>query len=287
MKAIYKHELASYFTGIAAYVFGAFILLFNGIYLTAYNLSSTVVNYEYAVGSMSMVFILAIPILTMRSLAEEKRQKTDQLLYALPLSMTDVVLGKYLALLTVLAAPVLSLCLWPLVLSQYGDINMNMCYFTIIAFFLLGAALMAIGMFLSSLVENQAVAAGLSVCVMLLLYFLSGLADLVSQEAFASFLAFFVLGLVLAVVLKILSGSTSAAVLLGLALELGLTLFYLLKPAAFEGLFPNVMVRLSLFDRFYDVIDGVFSLSLPVFDLSVVGLFLFFTVQSMEKRRWK
>ena len=287
MKAIYKHELASCFTGIAAYVFGAFILLFNGIYLTAYNLSSTVVNYEYAVGSMSMVFILAIPILTMRSLAEEKRQKTDQLLYALPLSMTDVVLGKYLALLTVLAAPVLSLCLWPLVLSQYGDINMNMCYFTIIAFFLLGAALMAIGMFLSSLVENQAVAAGLSVCMMLLLYFLSGLADLVSQEAFASFLAFFVLGLVLAVVLKILSGSTSAAVLLGLALELGLTLFYLLKPAAFEGLFPNVMVRLSLFDRFYDVIDGVFSLSLPVFDLSVVGLFLFFTVQSMEKRRWK
>lgn len=105
MRAVFRHEVSSYFTNVTGYVFGAFLLLFAGIYTMAYNLRSGYTNFEYVLGSMSFVFLVIVPILTMKVIAEEKRQKTDQLLYSLPLSMTRVVLGKYLALLVVFAVP--------------------------------------------------------------------------------------------------------------------------------------------------------------------------------------
>ncbi len=89
MKAVLRHELSSCFTNLSGYVFGAFLLLFAGIYTMVYNLQSATTNFEYVLGSMSFVFLIIVPILTMRVLAEERRQKTDQLLYSLPLSMTQ------------------------------------------------------------------------------------------------------------------------------------------------------------------------------------------------------
>lgn len=94
MKAVFRHELSSYFTNLTGYVFGAFLLLFAGIFTMVYNLKSALTNFEYVLGNMSFVFLVIVPILTMRVLAEERRQKTDQLLYSLPLTMTKVVLGK-------------------------------------------------------------------------------------------------------------------------------------------------------------------------------------------------
>ena len=105
MKAVFRHELSSYFTGVTGYVFGAFVLLFTGIYTMVYNLQSASVNFEYVLGSMSFVFLIIVPIATMRILAEERRQKNDQLLYSLPITMTQVVLGKLAALLVAFAAP--------------------------------------------------------------------------------------------------------------------------------------------------------------------------------------
>ena len=99
MRAVFRHELSSYFTGVTGYVFSAFLLLFTGIYTMVYNLQSASVHFEYVLGSMSFVFLIIVPILTMRVLAEERRQKTDQLLYSLPLTMTQVVLGKFAAML--------------------------------------------------------------------------------------------------------------------------------------------------------------------------------------------
>ena len=87
MRAVFRHELSSYFTGVTGYVFSAFLLLFTGIYTMVYNLQSASVHFEYVLGSMSFVFLIIVPILTMRVLAEERRQKTDQLLYSLPLTM--------------------------------------------------------------------------------------------------------------------------------------------------------------------------------------------------------
>ena len=181
MRAVFRHELSSYFTGVTGYVFSAFLLLFTGIYTMVYNLQSASVHFEYVLGSMSFVFLIIVPILTMRVLAEERRQKTDQLLYSLPLTMTQVVLGKFAAMLVVLAVPMAVICLYPVVLSAYGNVYLPAAYGAIVGFFFLGMALLAIGMYISSVTESQAVAAGLCFVVMLVNYFLSDLAGFASS----------------------------------------------------------------------------------------------------------
>ena len=264
MRAVFRHELSSYFTGVTGYVFSAFLLLFTGIYTMVYNLQSASVHFEYVLGSMSFVFLIIVPILTMRVLAEERRQKTDQLLYSLPLTMTQVVLGKFAAMLVVFAAPMAVICLYPVVLSAYGNVHLPAAYGAIVGFFFLGMALLAIGMYISSVTESQAVAAGLCFVVMLVNYFLSDLAGFASSTAYSSLVS-----LILAAVL-----------------EAGLIGGYLWDSSRFEGLFPQIISQLSLFARFYTIVNGVFDVTAIVYYLSVTGFFLFLSVQSLEKRRW-
>ena len=285
-RQVYKHEVSSYFTNVTGYVFGAFLLLFAGIYMMAYNLRSAYTNFEYVLGGMSFVFLVTVPILTMKIIAEEKRQRTDQLLYSLPMGMTEVVLGKYLALLTVFALPVLIICVYPLVLRLFGNVWLPAAYSAVLGFYLLGAALIAIGMFISSITESQAVAAGLCFVVMLLNYFITSLASFASSTASGSLLAFTVLVLLIGALFRLMTRSGFASIVLMIVLEGALLLGFILDSSAFEGLFPEVMEQLSLFDRFYDFVYGIFDLGSVVYFLTVIGVFLFLSVQSLEKRRW-
>ena len=286
MRAVFRHELSSYFSGVTGYVFGAFLLLFTGIYTMAYNLKSALANFEYVLGNMSFIFLIIVPILTMKVIAEERRQKTDQLLYSLPLTMTGVVLGKYAALLVMFLIPIGIISLYPILLSAFGNVYLPAAFSSIIGFFFLGAALIAIGMFISSITESQAVAAGVCFAVMLLNYFISSLADYVSSTAFASSAAFTALILVLGGIFRLMTRSGFASLVLTAVLEGCLLTGYILNSRAFEGLFPKIMGQLSLFDRFYQFVDGIFDLRSIVYFLTVTGLFLFLSVQSLEKRRW-
>lgn len=286
MRAVYKHELSTWFTNVSAYVFGAFLLLFAGIYTLAYNLQMYYANFAYVMGGMSFVFLVIVPILTMRVLAEERRQKTDQLLYSLPLSMTKVVLGKYAAMLTMFLIPLGIISLYPVILSAFGDLYLPAAFGAILGFFFLGAALIAIGTFISSVTESQAVAAGLCFVVMLINYFISELASFASTSAFASFGAITVAVLVLMLIIRLMTRNTTAALTVGIFGEAIVLVAYVLDSSAFEGLFPDIMAQLSLFERFYGFVDGVFDLTSIVYFISVIGVFLFLSVQSMEKRRW-
>lgn len=211
MTAVLRHELSSYFTNVTGYVFGAFLLLFAGIYTMVINLQSASPYFEYVLMNMDFIFLIIVPILTMRVIAEERRQKTDQLLYSLPLTMTQVALGKYLAMLVIFLIPVAVIGVYPLVLTAFGAVYLPAAYGALTGFFFLGASLIAIGMFISSLTESQAVAAGLCFVVMLLNYFISSLASYVPSTAFASFLCVAVCILVLGLIFRLLTRSGFAA----------------------------------------------------------------------------
>ena len=286
MTAIYRRELGSYFHGMTAYVFIAFLLVFSGIYTMIYNLNADYPNFEYVLQAMSIIFLIAIPVLTMRVVAEERRQKTDQLLYALPLGMTRVVLGKYLAMLTVVAIPCAIMGLYPLLLSTFGSVFLPTAYGTLVGFFLLSATLAAIGLFISSLTENQAVAAGLCFGVMLLLFFMADLSDLVPDSTGASLAALLVTVLAAAGLVRLFTRSTPAALVVAIAGEAGLFVAYLTASDAFAGLFGKLADGLSVFERFYVFANGVFDLTAVLYFLSVIAITLFLAVQSMEKRRW-
>ena len=286
MTAVLRHELSSYFTNVTGYVFGAFLLLFAGIYTMVINLQSASPYFEYVLMNMDFIFLIIVPILTMRVIAEERRQKTDQLLPSLPLTITRVALGKCLAMLVIFLLPVAVIGVYPLVLTAFGAVYLPAAYGALTGFFFLGASLIAIGMFISSLTESQAVAAGLCFVVMLLNYFISSLASYVPSTAFASFLCVAVCILVLGLIFRLLTRSGFAALVLTIVLEGGLVAAYTFRSADFQGLFPNLMEQLSLFDRFYEFVNGTFDLTAIVYYLTVIAVFVFLTVQSLEKRRW-
>lgn len=286
MNAIFKRELSSYFNSVGGYVFGAFLLLFAGIYSMVYNLQNALPDFSFVLSGMSFVFMVIIPVLTMRVLAEERRQKTDQLLYSLPLSMGKVVLGKYFAMLVVFLIPLLVISLYPLLLTAYGKVNLRSAYSAVTGFFFLGAALISIGMYVSSVTDSQPVAAGLCFVVMLANYFIADLASFVPPAAFASVVAFVALALVLSLILYLMTRNGFAALLTAAILSGGIFAVYLVKATLFEGLFPAVLRRLSLFEQFNGLINGIFDLRCLLYLASVSAIFLFLSVQSMEKRRW-
>lgn len=286
MKAIFRHELSSSFTGLYSYVFSAFVLLFTGIYTMVYNLKNAYTNFEYVLGSMSFVFLIIVPILTMKTLSEERRQRTDQLLYSLPITMTDVVVGKFLALAVVFLVPVGIMGLYPLILSAFGEVNLATCYASLLGFYCLGCALIALGVWISSLTESQAVAAGLCFCAMLLNYFISDLSGFLSTESYVSLACLALVILAGCCLVYHMTKSSLGALVLTALLEGGLAAGYLGNSSVFEGLVPELIGKLSLFERFYDLVDGVFDLGTIVYYLSVTAVCLFLAVQSMEKRRW-
>ena len=177
MLAIFKHELRALYHSFTAYVFSAFLLVVVGLGALAYNLEAAVSNFEYVLSFAGIIFVVIVPLLTMRTIAEERRQKTDQLLYALPLSTTDVVLGKYAALLVVFLVPLAVIAVYPLIFSFFGEVYLPVSYGAIFAYFVMGAALIAVGVFLSSLTENQGLAAGLGVAVILFNYYSVSLSE--------------------------------------------------------------------------------------------------------------
>ena len=162
MLAIYKKEVRSYLTSMIGYLFIFFILVITGIYFSAYQLTAAYPRFEYTLSALTFVFLIGVPILTMRVLAEERKQKTDQLLLTAPVSVTSIVMGKYLALVTIYGIPVLIMCTYPLLMSNFGEVSMGAAYTGILGFFLLGCANLAIGVFLSALTESQVIAAVLT-----------------------------------------------------------------------------------------------------------------------------
>lgn len=186
MKAIFKHEIRAYCHSLSAYLFCAFLLLFVGVGAVLCNVEAAVANFEYVLEFVSIGLTVIIPVLTMRSIAEEKKQKTEQLLYSLPLTTWQIVGGKYLAMVLVYFVPLAVTAIYPLIFAQYGEVYLLAAYGSLLAFFVMGAALIAVGLFISSLTESQGFAAGISIALFLFNYFSVTLAENISASSFGA-----------------------------------------------------------------------------------------------------
>ena len=286
MTAVFRHEMRLLFSGLTAYVYGMFSLLAVAIYMMYYNLSMGYANFEYALAGASFALLIMIPILTMRVIAEEKKQKTDQLLYSLPVSTTQVVVGKFLALLLTSVIPLVFVVAYPVVLRQYGSLYLPTAWGALAGYIMLTASLLAIGIFISSLTESQPMAAGICFAAMVLNYYMVTLAQYATSSAFGSLVALIVMEFILALLINHMTGNSFLAELTGGAAMLGTAAVYLFRTDWFEGLFPKILENISVYERFYEFVDGVFDYTHVVYFVSVIVFFLFLTVQSLEKRRY-
>jgi len=287
MKAIYKRELSSYFNSMIGWIFIAVLTVFIGIYFMAYNLMGGHPYFSYALSSTLFIFMVVVPILTMRSLAEERHSKTDQLLLTSPASITEVVLGKYFALLSVFLVPVLISCLCPIIIKLNGSAFLKADYSTILAFFLLGAVEIAVGVLISALTESQIIAAVGTFCLLLLLYLWDGLIGYLPTSSNGSLVGLLVVLVLVCFLLYLFSNNwkiTGVAGVGGVAVIVG---FYLRSSDKFASLLPGVLGKFSLLDAFDSfATDHVFDLKGLLLYLSLIALLLFLTCQVLQKRRW-
>ena len=181
MWAIYKRELKAYFRSFIGFLFVAVTLFFVSLYFFVYNLLNGYPYFSYAVGSVVILFFISVPVLTMRALAEERRSRTDQLILTAPVSVGGIVMGKFLALLTIFAIPTAVICTYPLIMKGFGSIPMADAYVAVLGFFLYGMTAIAIGIFVSSLTESQVIASVLSFLILFLMYMMSSICGLISS----------------------------------------------------------------------------------------------------------
>lgn len=287
MTAIYKRELTSYFNSMVGWLFTAVLTVFIGIYFFVYNLFNGYPYFSLSLSYTLFIFMVIIPVLTMRSMAEERRSKTDQLLLTAPVSVAGVVLGKYLAMLTVFALPTAIACLCPLIIALNGSSFLLADYGTIFAFFLLGAVEIAVGLLISALTESQLIAAVSTFGILLVLYLWEGLVSFLPSDAAGSLLGLLAILVLVCLLLHALSNNwkvTAGVLIVGVAAVIG---FYIKDSSAFAGLLPDVLGRFSLigaFDAFAS--DHVFDLRGVLLYLSLSALLVFLTVQVVQRRRW-
>lgn len=285
MFAIYRKELKIYFRTAFGYVMIALLLAFSGIFVTVFNMALSYADFAYSIGTMSMVLILIVPLLTMRSIAEERHTKTDQLLYSLPIRMSDVVLGKFFAMLTVFLVPTLMTALYPLILSSFGSVSLPAAYVSLLGYFLMGAALIALCTLISSLVENQILAAALSIGACLLFYFIKMLAAILPASEIFSFLLCLAGCLLIGVLVWRMTKSPLVGGVGAMILAIPTAVIYGIKPEWFLQLVPNFLTNVSPFSRLTGFSYGYLDVGGIVFYLSFATVCLFLTVQSMEMRR--
>lgn len=211
MIAVLKHELRSAFNTLTIYLFCAALLCFVGVGAIIYNIQASVANFEYVLNFVSIGLVVMIPVLTMRSFSEERKQKTDQLLYSLPLKTWQIVGGKYLSLVAMFLLPMAIICVYPYLFSKYGEVYLPGAYGALFAFFVMSAALIAVGMFISSLTDNQGFAAGIAIVLFLFNYYSVSLAEQVSSTGYGSAFALCIIAVLIGVVVKILTRNYAIA----------------------------------------------------------------------------
>lgn len=286
MIAVYKRELRSYLTSMLGYLFIFFILLLTGIYFSAYQLGAAYPRFEYTLSALTFVFLISVPILTMRVLAEERKQKTDQLLLTAPVSVGNIVIGKYLALVTVYAIPILVMCIYPLIMSKFGTVAFGSAYTAILGFFLLGCANIAIGVFMSALTESQVIAAVLTFVLLFAFYMMNGISSFFSKTSMSTCVTFGLLILAAAIILYTMIKNALISAIAAVIGEVILVVIYVVKSSVFEGGIQKVLNIFNLSGHFDNFTSNIFDIKGIVYFLSVIAICLFLTMQSISKRRW-
>ena len=286
MTAIFLREFKGYFNSMLGWVLTGVMLLFGGLYFTAVNLQGGYTDLSYTLYSFIIVLLIFVPLLCMRSFAEEKRSCTDQLLLTSPVSIPGIVMGKYLSLLAMFAVPLGVYALYPLLMKALGAANFTASYSGLLAYFFLGAALIAVCMYLSTLTENQIVAALSGFAVLLVCYLMPAIQTLFTA---GSSLALVVFAIILGAASLIIGLRSRSLVLGGGVFAVGciaLAVLFSVRSAALTTAFSAVLGALVLFEPFLNFVNGLFDVTALVYYAGVAGLFLFLTGQALEKRRW-
>lgn len=286
MTAIFKREFKSCFTGMIGWVIAAVSLFFLGLYFTNRNLLYASSDFASVLYTMTMILLFLLPAISMRSFAEERKNKTDQLLLTSPVSISAIVAGKFLAELAVFALPLAAAVVMPLLLQAFGTVSLVAAYSALLGYLLLGGACLAVGTWISALTENQILAYLATFGALLVAYLMNGIQTMFTTGNLLAFIVFMIVLLVASVLVGVICKRLAAGAVVFCAGAVVLFVLFQLRPAWLLTAFNAVLSALALFEPFKDIVGGMFSIPAIVYYLSVMGLFLFLTGQALARRRW-
>ena len=288
MLAVFRRELRAYFASPIGFVFVGFFILIGGVFFSISNLLSGNPAFTGVLSSLTFVFLFLVPILTMRLISEETRQKTDQLLITSPLSITGIVLGKYFAAVGVFVITLLITVLFPVIMSFYALLGLGWWEILggYIGFLLMGCAFISVGLFFSSLTDNQLIAAMETFAALLLIWILDFVAQSVPSDAVSGLVFLAILGVALVALVFFSTRNLLASVVTFVLAAAAVVLLFVFVRPMFSGLIANVLSWFSLVKRYSDFTLGQLSLSPIVYYISFAGAFVFLTIRMIEKRRW-
>ncbi len=286
MTAIFKREFKSCFTGMIGWVIAAVSLFFLGLYFTNRNLLYASSDFASVLYTMTMILLFLLPAISMRSFAEERKNKTDQMLLTSPVSIPAIVAGKFLAELAVFALPLAAAVVMPLLLQAFGTVSLVAAYSALLGYLLLGGACLAVGTWISALTENQILAYLATFGALLVAYLMNGIQTMFTTGNLLAFIVFMIVLLVASVLVGVICKRLAAGAVVFCAGAVVLFVLFQLRPAWLLTAFNAVLSALALFEPFKDIVGGMFSIPAIVYYLSVMGLFLFLTGQALARRRW-
>lgn len=294
MLSIYKKELKTYFSTMTGYAFVAFLSLVIGLvfYMINVDNANPYIGYSLNHAYVSIIFMVLVPVITMKIFADERHSKTDQMLFTAPITIEKIVVGKFLAVVTVFTLPVLAVLLYPLIMADYGDIPLGASYSAIIGFYLMGVAFFSIGVFVSSITENQVISAVVTFAILLFSFMLQYFTGVFSENAITSVVGICIIIAIVGIIyyFVIRNSVDKALIYAGVFTALGIAitiLLYTIKSSLFDGLIQDIMLRLSLSNMYWHYFETeVIDLGSIVYFLSITAFFVFLTVQSIQKRRW-
>ena len=284
MTAIFKREFKSCFTGMIGWVIAAVSLFFLGLYFTNRNLLYASSDFASVLYTMTMILLFLLPAISMRSFAEERKNKTDQLLLTSPVSIPAIVAGKFLAELAVFALPLAAAVVMPLLLQAFGTVSLVAAYSALLGYLLLGGACLAVGTWISALTENQILAYLATFGALLVAYLMNGIQTMFTTGNLLAFIVFMIVLLVASVLVGVICKRLAAGAVVFCAGAVVLFVLFQLRPAWLLTAFNAVLSALALFEPFKDIVGGMFSIPAIVYYLSVMGLFLFLTGQLPDGR---
>lgn len=286
MTAIFKRELKAYFHSMIGYSFLGFFVLITAVYFSIYNILTLSTSYELVFMNVISLFLILVPALTMRLLSEEAKQKTDQLLLTAPVKVVSIVLGKYLAAVCLFVIALLITAIFPIILSFFGEIAIAHILGTYIGFFFLGLCFIAVGLWVSSLTDNQIIAAVGSFAVLFLLFMVENIAaGLPAGRNFSiGFTAVIGILVVLFIYRSTKDFKVSAIAFAVIACMMGAV--YLKAPSLYDNLPYRIVMCFSLVLRFVNFAIGILDINAIIYYITFSAAFLYLTVNVIEKRRW-
>lgn len=287
MLAIFNKELRSYFFSATAYIFMGIFLFISGIFFASFNaLQKSPLYNNVLSGWMIFFFLILTPVLTMKTFAEESKTRTDQLLYTSPQNISSIVIAKYLAAIALFGITLLITLLFPIMLSLFGKLAVAEIFSSYLGFFLMGACFIAVGVFISSLTDNQVVAAIGTLGALLALYIIDVIQNVLPNTQGAG-IAFSVI-LVVLITLIVYSSTRNITASAGTFLVSALVIaaLYIKNKVLFEGFIGKFFNWLSIMKRYDTFNTGIINVSSIIYYISFSFVFVFLTIRMIDKRRW-